>query len=132
MQVDASWVDIPVPEDSVILLDEVHFLRKSPTPADSRRFLLKVLERGSRVVTAGLFFTTEFRPFETTLEVVSWATSVSHRIAYCTICREVAQFAICKVLKEGPILVGDSIYEPRCTRHLPTENPNWKDDAIST
>jgi thymidine kinase len=132
LQKEASWVDIPVPDEAVILVDEIHFLQRSPSPSASRQFLLKVLERGSRVVAAGLFFTTEFKPFDTTLEVVSWATSVSHRIAYCTICREVAQFAICKVLKEGPILVGDSIYEPRCTRHLPTDNPNWKDDASST
>jgi thymidine kinase len=125
----ASWVDIPIPEQSLILLDEIHFLKRSPSPSHTRRFMLELERLGSRLVTAGLFFTTEFEPFPTTLEVISWATSVSYRIAYCTICKSLAQFAICLVRKDNPIMVGDSIYEPRCSLHLPDGNPNWIEDV---
>jgi thymidine kinase len=103
-------------QSDIIGLDEAQFFDETLVDV-----VLRLRERGSHIVIAGLDFDFRREPFATVMALSRVADSIETRTATCAICGEPAEFTQ-RLAKGRPAAIADArfrvggvgLYEPRC------------------
>ncbi|VEU70232.1 thymidine kinase [Mycoplasmopsis glycophila] len=92
-----------------VAFDEAHFFDKSITVE-----IVKLLNKGIRVLVSGLDMDFEGKSFDTVSELLAQADQILKLKAVCMQCRGQANMSYRKIASKERHLLGDSEYEARC------------------
>ncbi|QZE12686.1 thymidine kinase [Mycoplasma sp. Ms02] len=99
------------PEINAVAFDETHFFKE-----DIYETVLKLIDKGVRVIVSGLDMDFAGKSFAITSELLAIADHVSKLKAVCMKCFGQASMSYRKVKSNQRHLLGDSEYEARCRK----------------